>query len=80
MKSVMANAAVKVSKRKLTADADKGESSESAKEDRLRISSFQGFWKNTLENLYLLRALHPRTVEKVVVERIVDFKKVYNCI
>ncbi len=75
---MMANAAIKASKKKITADGDKGESSESAKEDRLRISSFQGFWKNTLENLYLLRALHPRTIEKVVVERIVDFKKVYN--
>ena len=36
-----------------------GEDSAAAKEDRLRISSFQNFWKSVHENIVLLRSIGP---------------------
>lgn len=56
--------------------SDTGEKSAAAQEDRLRISSFQTFWKNTLENIYLLRAIRPGFAGPVKMEKIMDYKKV----
>ena len=82
MKAAMMQGAAKnanVHKRK-HASAEGGEKSDAAKEDRLRVSNFQDFWKNVHENVILLKATSPKVVETLNYEDYMtaDTKKVID--
>lgn len=63
--------------KKVKVESADGENSQAAKEDRLRISSFQAFWKTTLQNVYLLNYLkEPKVDHSHEIHRLIDNKKV----
>jgi len=76
MKGALAHTTKTVKKVKI--DKADGEHGQAAKDDRLRISSFQGFWKTTLQNVYILKYLTEPKIEQHLKtnKAAIDLKKV----
>ena len=66
-------------KRKILSN-EGGEDSAAAKQDRLRISSFQNFWRSVHEHIVLLRSIGPIGVSDNSIKpvEISNLKKVGN--